>query len=129
MSWEDDDDDNFGFGGDNDELSEEEMKMLEQKYQPPIVTKVGELAKQIGGHGGMDFLMDWRTIDCLRNGLPLEMDVYDAATWSCIAPLSEQSVAKRSSSVDVPDFTSNSWKTNKPVEVTTLTGGTTKVIA
>ncbi|MBL7700314.1 MAG: Gfo/Idh/MocA family oxidoreductase [Chitinophagaceae bacterium] len=110
-------------------VSEEEMKALEQKYQPPIVTKVGELAKQIGGHGGMDFLMDWRTIDCLRNGLPLEMDVYDAATWSCIAPLSEQSVAKRSSSVDVPDFTSNSWKTNKPVEVTTLTGGTTKVIA
>lgn len=108
--------------------TEEEMKGFTEKYQPPIVTKVGELAKQIGGHGGMDFLMDWRTIDCLRNGLPLDMDVYDAATWSSIGPLSEKSVAKRGSSVDVPDFTSNEWKTNKPVNVTTLTGGTTKVI-
>jgi predicted dehydrogenase len=109
--------------------TEEEMKQFTEKYQPPIVTKVGELAKQIGGHGGMDFLMDWRTIDCLRNGLPLDMDVYDAAAWSSIAPLSEQSVAKRSAPVNVPDFTSNDWKTNKPVEVTTLSGGTTKVIA
>jgi len=109
--------------------NEEEMKAFTEKYQPPIVTKVGELAKQIGGHGGMDFLMDWRTIDCLRNGLPLDMDVYDAATWSAIGPLSEQSVAKRSASIDIPDFTSNDWKTNKPVDVSTLTGGTTKVIA
>lgn len=109
--------------------NEAEMKSFTEKYQPPIVTKVGELAKQIGGHGGMDFLMDWRTIDCLRNGLPLDMDVYDAATWSSIGPLSEQSVAKRSGPVNVPDFTSNDWKTNKPVEVSTLKGGTTNVIA
>jgi hypothetical protein len=60
-------------------LSEAEYKELQQKYTPPIVKKVGELAKQVGGHGGMDFLMDWRTIDCLRNGLPLDQDVYDAA--------------------------------------------------
>ena len=114
--------------GHKDWATEAEMKEFEAKYQPPIVTKVGELAKQIGGHGGMDFLMDWRTIDCLRNGLPLDMDVYDAATWSCIAPLTEKSVAKRSMSVDVPDFTQNDWKTNKPRDVATLTGGTTKVI-
>jgi hypothetical protein len=108
--------------------TEEEMKGFTEKYQPPIVTKVGELAKQIGGHGGMDFLMDWRTIDCLRNGLPLDMDVYDAAAWSAVVPLSEKSVAKRSSAIDIPDFTSNDWKTNKPVDVSTLNGGTTKVI-
>lgn len=114
--------------GHKDWATAEEMKKFEEQYQAPIVTKVGELAKQVGGHGGMDFLMDWRTIDCLRNGLPLDMDVYDAAAWSAVAPLSEQSVAKRSSSVDIPDFTSNSWKTNKPVDVTTLTGGTTKVL-
>lgn len=109
--------------------TEAEMKAFEEKYQPPIVKKVGELAKQIGGHGGMDFLMDWRTIDCLRNGLPLDMDVYDAAAWSAIIPLSEKSVAKRSMSVDVPDFTQNDWKTNKPVDVSKLEGGTTKVIS
>ena len=108
-------------------LSEEEFKMLEEKYAPPIVKRVGELAKQIGGHGGMDFLMDWRLIDCLRNGLPLDIDVYDAAAWSSIAPLSEKSVANRSNTVDIPDFTSGSWKTNEPVDVNLQKGGNTKV--
>jgi len=108
-------------------LSENEMKELQQQYEPPIVKKVGELAKKIGGHGGMDFLMDWRTIDCLRNGLPVDMDVYDAAAWSAIAPLSEKSIAKRSSSIDIPDFTSNSWKTNKPVDISLSQGANTQV--
>jgi hypothetical protein len=109
-------------------MKEEEMKDLQTKYTPEIVQKVGELAKQIGGHGGMDFMMDWRLIDCLRNGLPLDQDVYDAALWSCISPLSEWSVANRSNSIDVPDFTAGNWKTNTPVPVTLDGGGTTKVI-
>lgn len=108
-------------------ISEEEFKKLEEKYSPPIVKKVGELAKQVGGHGGMDFLMDWRLIDCLRNGLPLDIDVYDAAAWSAVSPLSEKSAASRSSSVDVPDFTSGNWKTNTPVDVMLQKGGNTKV--
>ena len=89
--------------------------------------KLGEVAKQVGGHGGMDFLMDWRLIDCLRNGLPLDIDVYDAAAWSSIAPLSGKSVANRSNSVDVPDFTSGFWTTNQPVDVFLQKGGNTKV--
>ena len=109
-------------------VTEEEFKNLESKYTAPIVTKVGEMAKQVGGHGGMDFLMDWRTIDCLRNGLPIDMDCYDAAAWSAIAPLSEKSVANRSASVDIPDFTAGSWKTNQPVDISLQKGGTTKVI-
>jgi hypothetical protein len=108
-------------------LSEEEMKSLEIKYQPAIVKRVGEMAKQVGGHGGMDFLMDWRLIDCLRNGLPLDEDVYDAALWSSIAPLSEKSVANRSASVDVPDFTGGNWKHNAPVDITLEKGGNTIV--
>ncbi|WP_296698791.1 Gfo/Idh/MocA family oxidoreductase [Algoriphagus sp.] len=99
-------------------LKDEEFKDLETKYTPEIVQKVGELAKQVGGHGGMDFMMDWRLIDCLRNGLPLDQDVYDAALWSSISPLSEWSVANRSNSIDVPDFTGGSWKNNKPVPIT-----------
>jgi hypothetical protein len=85
------------------------------------------MAKQVGGHGGMDFLMDWRTIDCLRNGLPVDMDVYDAALWSAVAPLSEWSVAHRSNSIDVPDFTSGFWKTNQPIDISLEKGGNTKV--
>jgi predicted dehydrogenase len=108
-------------------MKEEEMKSLEAKYTPEIVTKVGEMAKQIGGHGGMDFMMDWRLIDCLRNGLPLDQDVYDAALWSCVSPLSEWSVANRSNSIDVPDFTAGNWKNNTPVSITLEGGGTTKV--
>jgi predicted dehydrogenase len=109
-------------------LTQEEMKVLEEKYAPPIVTRVGELAKQIGGHGGMDFLLDWRLIDCLRNGIPLDIDVYDAALWSAISPLSEASVANRSKTMDVPDFTGGNWKTNAPVDVTLAKGGNTKVL-
>jgi predicted dehydrogenase len=108
-------------------LTEAEMKDLEQKYQPAIVKKIGEMAKEVGGHGGMDFLMDWRVIDCLRNGLPLDQDVYDAALWSSISPLSEQSVANRSSAVTIPDFTNGSWKTNKPIDILLEQGGTTQV--
>ncbi|MGY6744281.1 MAG: Gfo/Idh/MocA family protein [Cecembia sp.] len=112
----------------HDWMKDDEFKSLEEKYTPEIVKKVGELAKQIGGHGGMDFMMDWRLIDCLRNGLPLDQDVYDAALWSAVSPLSEWSVAHRSNSIDIPDFTGGSWKTNKPVEITLKGGGNTKVI-
>lgn len=86
-----------------------------------------DLALKIGGHGGMDFLMDWRLIDCLRNGLPVDMDVYDAASWSVIGPLSEWSVANRSAPIDMPDFTSGSWKKNLPHDISLKGGGTTGV--
>ena len=109
-------------------VSAEEYKAIEEKYTPVIVKRIGEMAKQVGGHGGMDFLMDWRTIDCLRNGLPLDQDVYDAALWSAIGPLSEWSVANRSNSIDVPDFTGGSWKTNQPVDLLLEKGGNTKVV-
>lgn len=113
--------------GHEDWLPEKELKALEEKYLPPIVKKVGEMAKQVGGHGGMDFLMNWRLMDCLRNGLPVDMDVYDAAAWSAISPLSEWSVANRSNSIEVPDFTSGAWKNNQPVDILLAAGGTTKV--
>lgn len=111
----------------HDWVKSEELKELYDKYTPAIIRHVGEIAKKIGGHGGMDFIMDWRLIDCLRNGLPLDQDVYDGALWSSIAPLSEQSVAKRSRSIDVPDFTRGAWKTNKPVNLTLENGGNTGI--
>jgi hypothetical protein len=113
--------------GHKDWLSESELKALEVKYEPEIVKKIGELAKQVGGHGGMDFLMNWRLIDCLRNGLPLDIDVYDTAAWSSIIPLSKESILKRSSSIDIPDFTDGAWKKNKPADISMDKGGNTKV--
>jgi hypothetical protein len=108
-------------------IKKEELDDLYKKYSPPIVNHIGEIAKEVGGHGGMDFIMDWRLIDCLRNGLPLDQNVYDAAAWSSIFHLSQQSVKARSKTVDVPDFTRGAWKTNKPHDMTLDGGATTTV--
>lgn len=108
-------------------ITKEELDALYKKYTPPIVNHIGEIAKEVGGHGGMDFIMDWRLIDCLRNGLPLDEDVYDAAAWSSIIALSDRSVGKKSRTVDIPDFTRGAWETNKPVDLTLNGGATTKV--
>ena len=113
--------------GDKDWATEAQMKQYEEKYTLPIVSRLGEMAKQVGGHGGMDFLMDWRLIDCLRNGLPMDHDVYDAALWSAIAPLSEWSVAHRSNSIEVPDFSRGSWEKNIPVNMSIDHGNLTSV--
>src|SRR5512133_1423357 len=104
------------------------MDELFAQYSPEIVKRVGEMAKKVGGHGGMAFIMDWRLIDCLRNGLPIDQPVYDGDAWSSIAQLSEWYVANRSHSIEVPDFTGGSWKTNKPHGINLETGGTTKVL-
>ncbi len=57
----------------------------------------------------MDIIMCWRLIECLREGLPPDMDVYDLAAWCAPGPLSELSVARRSTSVPFPDFTRGGW--------------------
>ena len=106
-------------------LKENEQKEMMEKYTPPIIKHIGELAKKVGGHGGMDFIMDWRLIDCLRNGLPLDQDVYDAAAWSAAGIVSEKSIAKNSRTVEIPDFTKGNWTSNKPVDITLEGGATT----
>ena len=90
---------------------------MREKYRHPLWKAAGEIAKKVGGHGGMDFLMDLRWAYCLQNGLPLDMDVYDLAAWCSICELSERSVAARSGSVDVPDFTRGGWRTAKPLGI------------
>ena len=63
----------------------------------------------MGGHGGMDFIMDYRLVYCLHRGLPLDQDVYDAAEWSCIGALTAMSLEHNSVPVAVPDFTRGDW--------------------
>jgi hypothetical protein len=98
-------------------VDEEKMKELEEKYQHPLSRTIGDIARKVGGHGGMDFIMDYRLIYCLKNGLPLDQDVYDAAAWSAVVPLSCESVANKSNSVEVPDFTRGAWQNNHPLEI------------
>lgn len=103
---------------------------LIKEYTPEIYKRVGEITRN-SGHDGGDLLEDWHLIDCLRNGLPLDMDVYDAVTWSCISPLSAWSVLNRSASIDVPDFTAGAWKTNKlNMDIELVNGGgNTRIIS
>jgi predicted dehydrogenase len=101
-------------------LKKEEFDALMKKYEHPLSAQIGERAKKVGGHGGMDFIMDYRLIYCLRNGLPLDQSVYDAAAWSCIVELSELSVNNKGASLDIPDFTKGSWEKTKPLPVVTL---------
>ena len=87
-----------------------ELTELQNRYQCPILTpELEQLAKEVGGHGGMDFIMDYRLIYCLRHGLPLDMDVYDLAEWCCVAPLSALSLENGNMPVEVPDFTRGAW--------------------
>jgi predicted dehydrogenase len=90
-------------------VSAEVRAALMERYKHPIVKDIEELAKSVGGHGGMDFVMDYRLIYCLQNGLPLDMDVYDLAEWCCLIPLSEISLDNGSAPVEIPDFTRGAW--------------------
>ena len=90
-------------------LSPEQQKALIEKYKHPITRELEEVAKKIGGHGGMDFIMDYRLIYCLQNGLPLDQDVYDLAEWCCLVPLSKISIEHGFAPVEVPDFTRGGW--------------------
>jgi len=97
-------------------LPDKALDSLLALYEHPIVKEVGQKAKEVGGHGGMDFIMDYRLVYCLRNGLPLDMDVYDAAEWSAIIELSRTSVANGGRPVRIPDFTRGAWEELKKVD-------------
>jgi predicted dehydrogenase len=90
-------------------VSEPIKKALMAKYKNPIHIELEETAKKVGGHGGMDYIMDYRLVYCLRNGLPLDMDVYDLAEWCCMTELTSVSLENNSAPVLIPDFTRGSW--------------------
>ncbi|WP_025822573.1 Gfo/Idh/MocA family protein [Shewanella marina] len=94
-----------------------DMQPWYAKYEHPLWQRMGQEAQKNGGHGGMDFLMLWRMVYCLRNGQPLDQDVYDGASWSVINTLSEQSLNNRSNSITIPDFTRGAWQTAKPLAI------------
>ena len=97
-----------------------QTEKIYKEYQHPLWKVAGALAQKMGGHGGMDFLMDLRLCYCLQNGLPLDMDVYDLAASCSICELSERSALNRGASQDVPDFTRGGWKTAKPLGIETV---------
>lgn len=98
-------------------FDKETQEKIRKEYMHPLWKAAGEIAKEIGGHGGMDYIMDLRWAYCLQNGLPLDMDVYDLATWSSIIELTERSVRSGSRPIECPDFTRGAWRTAKPVDI------------
>ena len=113
MAWEE----KVGDKGAHKYFDDAKAQKIKEEYRHPFWKVAGEIAKKVGGHGGMDFVMDLRWAYCLQNGLPLDTDVYDLATYSSIVELSEKSVNARSAAIDFPDYTRGGWKTAKPFTV------------
>jgi hypothetical protein len=86
------------------------LDKYKDRYESPLWKNQGETARKLGGHGGMDYLMCYRLIQCMREGLEPDINVYDAAAWSAPGPLSELSVAKGSMPIKFPDFTRGQWQ-------------------
>jgi predicted dehydrogenase len=96
----------------------EELSNYSEQYKHPLLTSLEEKA-QGAGHGGMDFIEDYRLIQCIREGKPTDSDVYDGAAISAVVALSEKSIASNSTPVECPDFTRGKWKTRKPLGIVT----------
>lgn len=95
----------------------DQLAKIYEKYEHPLYKRVGELATKMGGHGGMDFIMLFRIVECLRNGLPLDQNLYEGCLWSAVTPLSEASVASNGVPIEFPDFTRGQWRTTAPLGV------------
>ena len=94
----------------------DDMDVWYDRYEHPLWTRLREAS--IGaGHGGMDFIEDWRLVQCLLEGTPTDMNVYDAAALSAVIELSERSVASGSQPQEFPDFTRGAWERYPPLEI------------
>lgn len=86
-------------------------------FDHPLYKRMASIAAKHGGHGGMDAIMNFRAIECLRAGQPLDQNIYEGALWSSVTPLSRKSVAEDGMPQDFPDFTRGNWKTTKPLGI------------
>jgi predicted dehydrogenase len=96
----------------------EDLDHYSEQYKHPLLTSLEEKAEG-AGHGGMDFIEDYRLIQCLREGKPTDSDVYEGAAISAVVALSEKSIASKSAPVEFPDFTRGNWKIRKPLGIVT----------
>jgi predicted dehydrogenase len=92
-----------------------------KQYEHPLWKQEGKTATQVGGHGGMDYIMLYRLLQCVRGGLPPDIDVYDAAAWAAVCPLSVASVSRGSAPIEFPDFTLGKWQQRHASAIATQT--------
>ena len=94
-----------------------DLEVLYEKYDHPLYKRLGALAKKMGGHGGMDFMMRYRIIECLRKGEPLDQNMYEGCFWSAVTPLSARSIEDGGAPQRFPDFTRENWKLTNPLSI------------
>jgi predicted dehydrogenase len=104
--------------GESDPHRWDEAARWRERYDHPLWVEMEERSRG-AGHGGMDFMEDYRLIKCLREGEPTDMNVYDAAALSAVTPLSQQSVATGGSPQPFPDFTRGRWREWPKLELVT----------
>jgi len=95
----------------------EPLASYRTEFEHPLWVHALSNLEGIGGHGNMDYLVDYRLTQCLRAGVAPDMDVYDAASWSAISALSERSIALGSQPIDFPDFTRGAWEHREPLGI------------
>lgn len=88
-----------------------------QEFDHPLFKRVEDVARKLGGHGGMDAIMNFRVIECLHKGQPFDQNLYEGCFWSAVTPLTRKSVAEDGMPQDFPDFTRGQWKTTKPLGI------------
>jgi hypothetical protein len=98
-------------------LDENDYEQIKEKYKHPLWEKLKAGIEKYGGHGGMDFVMIYRLIDCLNKGWFLDQDVYDAASWSVVIPLSTLSIELGNVPLKFPDFTRGRWNENRELGI------------
>ena len=92
----------------------DDSKIWFDKYDHPLWAKWSKETEG-AGHGGMDFFVIHSFVESLKRNTATPMDVYDAASWSAITPLSEISIEKGNENIEFPDFTGGKWMYRKPV--------------
>ena len=95
----------------------EPLEVYQAEFEHPLWKQTLEALTGVGGHGNMDYLVDYRLMQCLRSGVELDIDVYDAAAWSAVSALSAQSLEGGSQPVDFPDFTRGRWQERAPLGI------------
>ena len=93
------------------------LAALYDAYEHPLYKRLGALAQKMGGHGGMDFMMRYRIVECLQQGQPLDQNIYEGCFWSAVSPLSEASVKEEGAPQKFPDFTRGLWKKTQPLAI------------
>jgi hypothetical protein len=95
----------------------QDLTAFYEAFDHPLYKRLTNIANTMGGHGGMDAIMNFRVIECLRKGQPLDQNVYEGCLWSAVTPLSRKSVAEDGMPQDFPDFTRGQWKNTKPLPI------------